>query len=95
MLKIGSAKLTFSIVEILMNVPLMIGAAVYVFGSIIFITALKYGELSILYPIFSLSYIWVSLISAHYLGEVLNGFKWAGIVSILIGVWFIGWGSTK
>lgn len=95
MLKLGSADLSFSLIALLTNVPLMVGAAAYIFGSAIFITALKYGELSVLYPIFALSYIWVNLLSAHFLGESLGLFKWIGIGSILIGVWLIGWGSDK
>lgn len=95
MLKIGSADLAFNISALLTNVPLVIGASVYVFSSFIFITALKYGELSVLYPIFALSYIWVNLLSANYLGEALNLFKWIGIGFILLGVWLIGWGSNK
>ena len=95
MLKIGSAQLSFNLMALLTNVPLMIGAGIYVFSSFIFIAALKYGELSILYPIFALSYIWVNILSAHYLGEALNVFKWAGISAILLGVWLIGWGGDK
>ncbi len=95
MLKIGSASLAFDFIALITNVPLMIGAIAYVVGSVIFIIALKYGELSVLYPIIALSYIWVNLLSAHFLGESLHALKWAGIISILVGVWLIGWGSDK
>ncbi len=95
MLKLGSAKLSLDIFVLLTNVPLIIGAVTYIISAFIFIIALKYGELSILYPIIALSYVWVNFLSSHYLGETLNFFKWMGIGSILIGVWLIGWGSSK
>ena len=95
MLKIGSARLSFGFLALLSNVPLMLGASAYILGFVIFIMFLKYGELSVLYPIFALSYIWVNLLSAHFLGEALNGFKWAGIASIILGVFLISWGRNK
>ncbi len=95
MLKFGSERLAFNLAALLANTPLMLGAAAYVIGSFIFITALKYGELTILQPIFALSYIWVNLLSAQFLGESLNIFKWMGIISILFGVLLISWGRNR
>ncbi len=66
----------------------------YGIGALVMIVALKRGELSVLYPIIALSYVWVAL-AAHYFisGDSMNFIKWAGIGSIVLGVSFIGIGS--
>ncbi|MBI5393112.1 EamA family transporter [Candidatus Woesearchaeota archaeon] len=73
-----------------LNADLMKGVALYLISSIIFILALQYEKVSILYPITSLSYIWASLLAIKYLGEKPNTLRWIGIVIIIIGVTFIG-----
>jgi len=75
------------------NYNLILGFFCYALGTLLFIPALKGGELSVLYPFVSLSYIWVSLLSVKMIGEKMNKFKWIGVSSIIIGVIFIGLGS--
>jgi len=62
---------------------------------VILVVSLKYGELSVLYPIIALSFVWVNIISFELLGESLNTFKWAGVSLIIIGVTCIGFGSKN
>jgi len=69
------------------------GIALYAVGTALFIPALKGGDLSILYPFVSVTYVWVALLSVKYLGEKMNKYKWAGITLIILGVTFIGIGS--
>ncbi len=78
--------------KIIFNWRLIAGIAFYGFSFIITIPALKRGDLSILYPLVSLSYIWVCLFSTKFLGEHMNMKKWAGIFLIILGVTFIGMG---
>ena len=66
----------------------------YGISTILFIPALKGGELSVLYPFVALAYIWVSLLSVKFLGEKMNKVKWLGIALIILGVSFIGLGSN-
>lgn len=89
-LKLGSEKFSFNPFELLKNYKLILGFLLY--GTVIplFIIALKGGELSVLYPLVSLSYIWISIISIKFLGERMNIWKWAGIVMIIFGVSLIG-----
>jgi len=75
------------------NFNLIFGVFFYGVGTVLFIPALKGGELSILYPLVSLMYIWVSLLSVKMLGEKMNKFKWIGILLIILGVSLIGLGS--
>ena len=67
--------------------------SLYELATIVFIPALRGGELSVLYPFISLSYVWVSLLSIKILKEKMNSFKWMGVALIIIGVSFIGFGS--
>ena len=75
------------------NYNVLIGAFLYGIGTILFIPALKHGELSVLYPFVSTSYIWVSILSMSFLGEKMNREKWLGIALIIVGVTLIGLGS--
>ena len=93
LLKIGSAKFKLNIIELIKNIPLIAGLGLYLLASIIFIFALKFAELSYLYPFVSLSYVWACLLSVKYLNERIDKWKWFGIMLIIIGVSFIGFGS--
>jgi uncharacterized membrane protein len=92
-LKKASSKISFSLKSILYNKNLIIGITFYGLSTILFIPALKGGELSVLYPFVATVYIWVSLLSIKMLGEKMNKFKWLGILLIIIGVSLIGIGS--
>ena len=93
LLKKASAKKLSSIKELARNYYLFGGVALYGIGTVLFIPALKGGDLSVLYPFLALMYIWVSLLSVKFLGEEMNKLKWFGIASIIIGVSLIGLGS--
>ena len=76
--------------KILSNVPLFGGLACYGISTILLVLALRYGELSVLYPIIALTYVWVSILSVGLLGETLNVFKVLGLVFIVLGVAVLG-----
>ncbi len=93
LLKKSSAKFSFNIKRIIKNRYLLIGIIVYFASSLFFIPALKFGDLSLLYPFASLGYIWTALLSIRFLREKMNNFKWIAILLIIVGVSFIGFGS--
>jgi len=93
LLKKASTKKLSNISSLMKNYHLIGGVALYALGTILFIPALKGGDLSILYPFVALTYIWVSLLSVKFLGEKMNSIKWFGIMFIILGVSFIGIGS--
>jgi multidrug transporter EmrE-like cation transporter len=95
MLKKASGAFKFNLFAILKNKSLILGFLCYGASSLLFIPALKGGELSVLYPLVGTMYIWVSLLSVKFLGEKMNRFKWLGVISIILGVVFIGIGSAK
>ncbi|MBI2145837.1 EamA family transporter [Candidatus Woesearchaeota archaeon] len=91
--KISSTRITFNFVSLFRNVPIYFGIFLYGISALLFVYALRFGDLSSLYPIAGLSYVWVSLLSVFFLGERMNGYKWAGIASIMTAVVFIGIGA--
>ena len=92
-LKKASGRITLNIKTIFTNWQLLAGLSFYALGTILFIPALKGGELSVLYPLVALSYVWVSLLSIKFLGEKMTKLKWLGIALILMGISLIGLGA--
>lgn len=92
--KLGTANLVPGW-DLLHNWYLIGGFAIYGISAVILVISLKYGELSVLYPVISLSFVWVNIISFEFLGENLNTFKWAGVSLIILGVSCIGFGSKS
>ncbi|MEW6062888.1 MAG: EamA family transporter [Nanoarchaeota archaeon] len=87
--KLGVDKLEFNL-SMLTNYTLILGILLYIIAGVILIIALKYGELSAVYPIYATNYIWVSLLSLYILKEMMNYFKWLGVLFIVIGVGLLG-----
>jgi len=85
-LKRGSVKFNINLMHQLKNYKMILGTALYILSAVIFIFALKFGDLSVLYPISSITYIWVSLLSVKFLKEKMNTFKWAGMALLILGV---------
>ncbi|MDD5086891.1 MAG: EamA family transporter [Candidatus Nanoarchaeia archaeon] len=93
-LKIGSKNLSFNFIELLTNLPLIVGFSFYIIGAVILIFALKNGELSVIYPFIATSFVWVSFLSVIFLKEVMNILKWSGLFVIILGMAFIGKGGS-
>ena len=87
--KLGSATLKLDAYSLLTNWKVIIGLVLYGLATILFLIALRQGNLSILYPIIATSYIWVSIFSVYFLHESFSPFKWLGIGFIVLGVIFI------
>ncbi len=91
--KFGTAKLSFSIEGLILNYFLIGGLVLYGIGAAILIIALKNDNLSTLYPIIATGYVWVLILSNYFFHEELNYLKWLGVITIVVGIGFIGWGS--
>jgi uncharacterized membrane protein len=70
----------------LLNIHIYIGILLYGLGAAVMILALRHGDLSSLYPIISLTFIWVIFLSAMFLGEKITVPKILGTGTILCGV---------
>jgi multidrug transporter EmrE-like cation transporter len=82
----------FRIVE---NLKLFVGYALYGINTVLMAYALKGRELSRLYPIIALTYVWVTALSVVMLNEHVNIFRALGIGMIVTGVSILGGKLTK
>jgi multidrug transporter EmrE-like cation transporter len=78
----------------LFNWRLGMGVALFLLSSAFYIMGLRPpSELSVLYPMVALGYIWTLLWARLFFNEQFTREKFAGLVLILIGVFFVGLGS--
>lgn len=75
--------------------PLIGGYVLYGLFTVAMVLALREGELSMMYPIIALTYVWVTLLSYWLLKETPNVYKNLGIVTIVLGVTVLGKGGRK
>ncbi len=91
-LKMGAAHLSEGI-KGLLNWKLAAGIALFLGSSVPFVMALKHGELSVLYPMVSLNYVWTMLWSKLFFGEPITKGKVNALALILCGIVCIGVGG--
>ena len=84
----------FSLLQAAQNIPLMAGYCLFGTQTLLLMLALRDGELSMLYPIIALTYIWVIMLSTYFFGEHISLPKIAGIMVIVGGVAILGKAST-
>jgi uncharacterized membrane protein len=72
------------------NLPLLAGYALYAASTVLLVMALREGELSLLYPIIALTYVWVTLLSLLIFKETINAPKALGVALIVVGVAILG-----
>jgi len=95
MFKRASAQFSLDLMADATNPWLVGGLALYGGFTVAMVLALRQGELSMLYPIISLSYVWVTLLSYTLLGEKPNPLKVAGVIVIVVGVSVLGRGGKN
>ena len=77
------------------NLPLMGGYCLYGISTLLLVLALKDGELSLLYPVIALTYVWVTILSFVIFHDRINPWKLMGIVLIVSGVGVLGRGGRR
>ncbi len=87
--KIASNKFSFNPLMWITNFPLIMAVFLYGLSAILFVWSLKYGDVSIIYPIFATSYVWVCFFAYWYLGEPLSELKVIGTLMIILGIFLI------
>ncbi len=58
------------------------------------VLAMRKGELSVIFPLYAANYVWGIILSWYVLGEYIGVITWTGVFLIVVGVSFIGYGST-
>ena len=92
-LKAGAGKLHQGLRYLVLNYRLAVGAALFLGSSYPYILAVKRGELSVLYPMVSLGYVWTLLWSRLFFGEAITRNKIIGLALILLGITLVGLGA--
>lgn len=88
--KLGTMQPGFFLGPFLLNITIIAGFASYSMAALLFIFALRGGQLSILYPLWSLSFVWIFLVSLFVLDEPIKTLNWVGIAFIIVGISFVG-----
>lgn len=96
--KLATQKVPDITVGMLLRKPWMIvavpqmffGYALYGMNVVLLTLALRKGELSLLYPVISLTYVWVAILSVIFFHEQVNLFEGLGLCTIVIGVGVLG-----
>jgi drug/metabolite transporter (DMT)-like permease len=94
-LKAGAGRVHGGLKSLLFNPKLAVGVALFLTSSYFFVLGVKHGELSVLYPLVSLSYIWALLWSRIFFKEPFTKNKFLGLALILAGIAFIGLGNQR
>lgn len=92
-IKYGSKNIRKCLKNPIKNYQLFLGLAILVFSFIFYSVILRFGEVSVLYPITSLGYVWITLLSMKHFNEKINSWKLCGVFLIIISVILIGIGS--
>jgi len=101
LIKFGAPKLGLqpslvnTAISIAANLPIMSGLVLYGLSTVLLVLALRHGELSMIYPVIALTFVWVTILSALVIGESMNAYKIAGIAIIVGGVSVLGLGARR
>lgn len=82
-------------IHILTDPALFFGYAFYGLSAVLLVLALRHGELSMLYPLIALNYVWVTVLSVIFFHDSVTVLKVAGILVIVTGVAIMGRGAES
>jgi multidrug transporter EmrE-like cation transporter len=91
-LKLGAAHLNRGF-RYLLNRDLVFGIILFLGSSVPFVMGVRHGELSVLYPMVSLGYIWTLFWSKLFFDEPITRAKLGALAMILAGIVCIGIGD--
>jgi multidrug transporter EmrE-like cation transporter len=84
-----------TVARIFTSLPLFVGYSFYGVSTVLLVLALRHGDLSLLYPVIALTFVWVTILSVVIFEDSMNGLKFAGITIIVAGVAILGRGGTR
>ena len=93
-LKMGALRLNGSIWSFV-NSRLVLGVGLYLASSVFYAMGVRGGELSVLYPLVSLGYIFTLFWSKIFFDEPITRYKVIGLFLILVGVFLVGVGAAR
>lgn len=72
-----------------------VGFALYALGALLMIMAFRFGELSVLHPMLSVSYVLAIIVGYYFLSEPVTPTKVGGVAVIFVGMLFLGFSSKR
>ena len=93
--KYAAKTFEFDFFALITNYYLILGFFFYGLSAIALLMGLKRGELSTLYPIIALSYVWVTIASVTLFAEALLITEILGILLIIGGVAIMGVANSE
>ncbi len=91
-LKLGAVRLTGGILSLL-NWRLALGVGLYLGSSVFYGLGIRHGQLSVLFPMVAVGYIWTLLWARLFFHERFTRPKMLGLGLVLAGVVLVGLGS--
>jgi drug/metabolite transporter (DMT)-like permease len=67
------------------------GVVLFILQALIYTGALQFVEVSTAFPIGSLAFVIVAILSQRFLNEPVTGTRWIGIALIVVGVGLLAW----
>ncbi|MBW2968146.1 EamA family transporter [Candidatus Woesearchaeota archaeon] len=93
-MKYGAHKIRKCFRNPLKHYELFLGLFLLGLSFVTYAVLLRFGDVSVLYPLTALNYVWVAFLSMKHLGEKMNRLKWAGVCLLILAVILVGIGSA-
>lgn len=93
-LKLGAEYMRGTWRKVFTNYWLLVGVALYLLSSVFYAMGISKGELTVLYPMAALSYIFTIVWARIVFKEPLTMSKVSGLAMIIVGVALINFGSV-
>ncbi len=93
-LKLGAEHMKGSLARLLNNYWLAVGILLYLLSSVFYMMGVSQGQLTVLYPMVSLGYIWAIIWARLFFKEPFTMAKVGGLAMIIAGVALINLGNA-
>jgi len=91
--KMGMSKITgFNVVNILLNPHIISGIVLYGLATLLWLYVLSKEELSLVYPLQSITYVLGTLLAILVFKENVSVLRWLGIATIIFGATLVAKG---
>lgn len=93
-LKMGAEHMHGGLARLLSNYWLGVGILLYLLSSVFYMMGVSQGQLTVLYPMVSIGYIWAILWARLFFKEPFTRAKIGGLAAIIVGVALINFGNA-
>jgi drug/metabolite transporter (DMT)-like permease len=93
-LKLGAEHMKGGLARLLNNYWLATGIVLYLLSSVFYMMGVAQGQLTVLYPMVSIGYIWAIVWARLFFKEPFTKSKIAGLLAIVVGVALINLGNA-